>query len=92
VLGGVQVKVPVFAVLATIVETVFRLVESPCFKSSVTVPEDVGLQVITLGVPAVKPEDNWVALRVNGFACAETKAAIAAKTMEVVNCIVIALF
>jgi len=65
---GVQLKEPLFAVFETMVDTVSKLVDTPCFRSSVTVPEEVGDQVISTGVPAVKPASKVVAFKVNGFA------------------------
>jgi len=71
------VKEPLFVVFETIVETVSKFVETPCFKSSVTVPLEVGVHVIATGLPAVKPASNVVAFNVKGLAPAETSAASA---------------
>lgn len=67
------------------VETVSKSVEVPCFKSRVTVPVEVGLQVIFAGVPAVKPEVKTEVISKGLAPCAETKATMPAKTTEVEN-------
>jgi len=74
------------------VETVLKSLEIPCFNSSVTVPNEVGCQVMLTGLPAVKPAERVLALRVNALACAETRLARAARTIEVKNCIVTAFY
>lgn len=82
---------PVLAVFATMVETVLKSDGSPCFNNNVTVPEDVGLQVMSTELPAVKPEEKVVALNVKGLAWAETRPTRALMMMEVENCMVRAL-
>jgi len=84
-------KVPELAVLLTIVETVSKSLGLPCFNNSVTVPNEVGIQVMLTADPAVKPAERVLALKVNALACAETRLARAARTIEVKNCMVAAL-
>lgn len=81
-----------FAAFATIVATVLKEVGLPCFKSNVIVPVESGCHVMLKGLPAVKPPDRALAVKVKGLAWAETNAASAARTIEVENCIVIALY
>lgn len=71
------------------VATVLKSLGSPCFKSNVTVPEEVGCHVIITELPAVKPVSRVVALKVKALACAETKPTRAARTIEVENCIIV---
>jgi len=75
----------VLAAWETIVERVSKSPGDPCFKSRVTVPVEVGLQVIFAGVPAVKPEVKTEVMSKGLAPCAETKATIPAKTIEVEN-------
>jgi len=84
------VKDPSFAVFATIVATSPKFVETPCFKSRVTVPELVGSQVITTGVPAVKPALRVVEFRVKGLAPADTM--VVRVDMKIVKRVVICIF
>lgn len=71
------------------VVTVLRWVDSPCISFSVIVPDVDGVQVMSTLCPAVKPAE---VSRVKALFPAKTKAARAAKTIEVVNCMMTVLF
>jgi len=81
-LDGVHVKWPELVMFVAIVAAVPKAFGFPCFKSNVIVPEVVGVQVISTGLPAVKPVARAGADSVNGF-CADTSTESVARPIAI---------